>query len=357
MRALFSYFLILLFFFFGLTPNAFAFDQSAVAAIHTVRPDLQAAFDINGVAVPGTAAGWLIDIYDWAEQYGWREHQELASYAPTSEHLPDRIWPTLPPEVTANSYIIVDKNSGQILAADKADQVWPVASLTKLVTADVVLDNDVGLASTWHILDDDDVGGAKLWVDDGATISIDDLLYSTLVASANNAANALSRTTGLSSDEFLWQMNRRPFEQGLAYTEFVDPTGIELGNVSTAREMVRLANSIFVEHEKVRNYTSTSTCYVDVLSNGVQKKLTNTNWMLYDPEYDDVYVTAGKTGYLIEAQWNLVVQLRPSVEETEKELLLVLFGSDSRSDSFNDANLLADWAWENHHWVINSSWL
>ncbi|MFH1315636.1 MAG: serine hydrolase, partial [Candidatus Uhrbacteria bacterium] len=341
---------------FGNTPNVLAFDQDAVAAIQAVRPDLQVAFDVNGVAIPGTAAGWLIDIYDWAEQYGWREHQELAGYAPTNEYLPDRIWPTLLPEVTANSYVIVDKNSGQILAANNADQVWPIASLTKLVTADVVLDNNVNLANTWSILDDDDVGGAKLWVDDGATMSINDLLYSTLVASANNAANALSRTVGLSGDGFLWQMNRRPFEQGLAYTEFVDPTGIELGNVSTAREMARLANSIFAEHEEVRNYTSTPTCYVDILSNGVQKRLTNTNWMLYDSEYDDVYVTAGKTGYLIEAQWNLVVQLRPSAEETEKELLLVLFGSGSRSESFNDAKLLADWAWENHYWSINPSW-
>jgi len=357
MKRFFLYFFLSFFLFFGSTPNVFAFDQGAVAAIHNVRPDLQAAFDFNGVAIPGTAAGWLIDIYDWAEQYGWREHQELANYAPSSEYLPDHIWSTPTPEVTANSYIIVDKNSGQILAENKAEQVWPVASLTKLVTADVVLDNDVSLASTWSILDDDDVGGAKLWVDNGATMSIDDLLYSTLVASANNTAKALSRTIGLTSEEFLWQMNRRPFEQGLAYTEFVDPTGIELGNVSTAREMVRLANSIFVEHQEVSAYTSTPTCYVDILSNGVQKKLTNTNWMLYDSDYDDVYVTAGKTGYLIEAQWNLVVQLRPSAEETEKELLLVLFGSDSRSDSFNDANLLADWAWENHHWVINSSLL
>ena len=73
--------------------------------------------------------------------------------------------------------------------------------------------------------------------------------------------------------------------------------------------------------------------------------------MLYYPEYDDIYVTAGKTGYLIESAWNLTVQLRPSAEETEKELLLVLFGSASRSDSFIDAESLADWTWANHHWL------
>ncbi len=339
---------------FGWVPNTFAFDQDAVAAIHQVRPDLQAAFDDNGVAIPGTAAGFLIDIYDWAEQYGWREHEELASYAPESEYVAEQVWPILPPEVTATSYIVVDKNSGQFLAAKDADTVWPVASLSKLVTVDVVLDSGVDLASTWSVLNSDNVGGARLWVNDGATFSIEDLFYSTLVGSANNAANSLSRSTGLSSEEFIYQMNRRPFDLGLAYTEFVDPTGIELGNISTAREMVRLASHVFNIHEEVRRYTTTASCYVDVLSDGTQKKLTNTNWMLYYPEYDDVYVTAGKTGYLIESGWNLVVQLRPASEETEKELLLVLFGAGSRSDSFIDANALADWAWQNYEWQLNA---
>jgi len=338
---------------FGSVPNVLAFDQDAVATIHSVRPDLLAAFDTNGVAVPGSGAGFLIDIYDWAEQYGWREHAELAAYAPASEYVPERVWPTLPPDVTASSYVVFDKNSNQILAAYDADMVWPVASLTKLVTADVVLDNGVDLASIWSVLDEDDVGGAKLWVNDGSTFTIEDLFYSTLVGSANNAANALSRSSGLTSEEFLYAMNRRPFELGLAYTEFVDPTGIELGNVSTAREIARVAQHVFDQHEEVRRYTSTASCYVDVLSHGVQKRLKNTNWMIYYPEYDDVYVTAGKTGYLIEAGWNLVVQLRPSADEEEKELLLVIFGAGSRPDSFIDAEALADWTWDNHVWQAN----
>jgi D-alanyl-D-alanine endopeptidase (penicillin-binding protein 7) len=338
---------------FGGVPNVFAFDQDAVAVIHSVRPDLQAAFDVNGVAIPGTAAGFLIDIYDWAEQYGWQEHEELASYAPDSEYVPEQVWPVLSPEVTATSYIVFDKNSNQILAAKDADVVWPVASLTKLVTADVVLDHGVELASTWSVLNSDNVGGARLWVEDGTSFSIEDLFYGTLVGSANNAANALSRSIGLPDDEFVFQMNRRPFELGLSYTEFVEPTGIELGNVSTAREMARLAGHVFNSQDEVRQYTTTANCYIDVLTDSSQKYLKNTNWMLYYPEYDDVYVTAGKTGYLIESAWNLTVQLRPNSHETEKELLMVLFGSASRSDSFIDAELLADWAWGNHQWVGN----
>ncbi|MBU0531207.1 MAG: serine hydrolase [Candidatus Uhrbacteria bacterium] len=332
--------------------GAFAFDTDAVRAIQAVRPDLRAAFDENGVAIAGTAAGFLIDIYDWAEQYGWREHTELASYAPESIYVPERVAGALEPEVTASSYIILDKNSGQILAARGADTVWPIASLTKLVTADVVLDSGVAMDKIWSVLDADDVGGAKLYVANDTDFTIEDLFYSTLVASANNAANALSRAAGLDQFGFLSAMNRRPFDLGLAYTQFVDPTGIELGNVSTAREMARLAGYVFARDE-VRRYTTTAIKYIDVLTDGTTKRLKNTNWMLYYPEYEDVYVTAGKTGYLNESGWNLAVQLRPSANDTDRELLMIVFGAASRAESFADAKRLADWTWQSHRWQAN----
>lgn len=337
----------------GTSPTAFAFDQEAVQAIHEIRPDLQAAFDENGVAIPQTAAGFLIDIYDWARQYGWQEHEELFEYAPTSQFVPVSNGASLP-EVTAENFIVLDKNSGLILAAQNADVVWPVASLTKLVTADVVLEQAMQPDLVFAVSDTDDVGGAKLYVEDGATFTLDDLFYSALVGSANNAANALSRTCGFTEDEFLVQMNHRPFELGLGYTEFVDPTGIELGNVSTAREMARLAGHIF-ESSDVRRYTTTATRYVSVLSDGTEKYLKNTNWMLYYPEFDDVYVTAGKTGYLHESKWNLAIQLRPGAGETKKELLIIVFGAESRPDSFYDTEALANWAWQNHDWVSSEA--
>lgn len=327
----------------------YAFDQAAVQAIYEVRPDLQAAFDTNGVAIPDSAAGFLIDIYDWARQYGWREHAELVEYAPAAEVIPERVGSEPAPEVTADNYIVLDKASQQILAAENAEVVWPIASLTKLATAAVVLDHGIELDDEWYIDDADDVGGAKLYVSDGATLTIDDLFYSTLVGSANNAANALSRSCGLSRSEFLTEMNLIPYELGLPFTEFVDPTGIELGNVSTAREIANLARYAF-GHDDIRRYTTTAIRYVDILSSGETKQLKNTNWMLYYPEYDDVYVTSGKTGYLDESGWNLVVQIRPSYAEVEKELLVVIFGADSRADSFTDTNALIDWIWEIYSW-------
>ncbi|NQV88927.1 MAG: D-alanyl-D-alanine carboxypeptidase [Parcubacteria group bacterium] len=320
--------------------------------VYESRADLQVAFDADtGLSVPATAAGFLLDLEDWARQYGWSEHAELRSYRPEEgDGVPVRVSATeIESAIGSEAYVVMDRSTGKILTVKNENRVWPIASLTKLVTADVVLDHDVSMSSYGDVRNSDNVGGARLWVYDGDQFTVEDLFYAALVGSANNAANALSRTAGLTRAAFLAEMNNRAAALNLTKTFFVDPTGIELGNVSTAREMTRLARNIF-EREEVQRFTTTSTKYIYDLTQGTSKKMTNTNWMLYKPAYDDVYVTGGKTGYLIESGWNLVVALRPDGNDTDRELLITIFGADSRADSFVDAQRLADWAWDVHQW-------
>lgn len=336
----------------AVSPAAVLAQDDALAEIYAKRGDLQAAFDAEtGLAVPGTAAGFLLDLEDWARQYGWMEHQELAAYGPEEgDGVPERVdWTEIESQIGSTAYVVMDRSTGKILTVKNENRVWPIASLTKLMTANVVLDYEVPMTQVADVLNTDNVGGARLWVEDGTEFTVEDLYYATLVASANNAANALSRTTGLSSSAFLEAMNERAQEMNLIHTEYVDPTGIELGNVSTAREMARVARDVFARDE-IRRFTTTAVRYIDVLTDGSEKKMTNTNWMLWKPEYDDVYVTGGKTGYLIESGWNLALTLRSSAHDTDRELLIVLFGAESRADSFIDANALADWAWDVHEW-------
>jgi serine-type D-Ala-D-Ala endopeptidase (penicillin-binding protein 7) len=322
--------------------------------VYETRGDLQIAFDSDtGLAVPGTAAGFLLDLEDWALQYGWMEHDELAEYGPeVGDPSPERsVWDEIESEIAAEAYVVMDRSTGKILTVKNENKVWPIASLTKLMTASVVLDHDVSMSSVANVRNADNVGGARLWVYDGDQFSVEDLFYATLVASANNAANALSRTAGISRSEFLLEMNQKAVDMNLIKTHYADPTGIELGNVSTAREMTRIARSVFARDE-IRRFTTTASKYIYDLTQGTSKKMTNTNWMLWKPAYDDVYVTGGKTGYLIESGWNLVVSLRPSGNDVDRELLIVLFGADSRGDSFIEANQLADWAWRSHEWEM-----
>jgi serine-type D-Ala-D-Ala endopeptidase (penicillin-binding protein 7) len=333
-------------------PTAVLAVQDPLELVYAQRSDLQAAFDSSTKrAIAGTAAGFLLDLEDWATQYGWMEHEELASYGPEEgDGVPVRVDATeIESSIESVAYVVMDRSTGKILTVKNENKVWPIASLTKLVTAQVVLDHEVAMSSIANVRAVDDVGGAKLYVNEGDTFSVEDLFYATLVASANNAANALSRTTDLSRDEFLEEMNGHAADLGLIKTTFVDPTGIELENVSTAREMARIAQSV-LEDDQIRRFTSTAVKYIDVLSQGTQKKMTNTNWMLWKPAYDDLYVTGGKTGYLEESGWNLVVTMRPMNGDPDTELLIVLFGAESRNASFQEANTLADWAWGAYEW-------
>ena len=330
----------------------FASVNSELEEVYQKRTDLQAAFQGETYkGVHGTAAGFLIDLEDWARQYGWREHAELAAYSPeligSTPHRAAGFQGE--PQVGAESYIMIDRQTGQIMGIKNPALEWPIASLTKLATTDVFLDQGVSLSSYHPVTSQHDVGGAKLWVYSGDQFTAQDLLCATLVGSANNAANALAGSTGLSKNSFIKKMNETAEELNLSHTTFVDPTGIELGNISTVREMARFAEHAF-DHREIRQFTTTAERYVEDITQGTTKKMTNTNWMLWKPEYDDVYVMGGKTGYLIESGWNLVVSLRPTLYDEDREILMVLFGADSRADSFVDARSLADWAWENHEW-------
>lgn len=318
--------------------------------LYETRGDLQAAFSPDTFqAIPGSGAGFLIDLEDWARQYGWQEYPELSDYAPL-ESPAKNLGLSAPPEVSASSYIVIDDATGTILAAENADASWPIASLTKLVTVKTAFDHGVDFYGLGDVRDIDDVGGAKLHVTDGTTFHMFDLFRATIVASANNAANAVARLTNLPKFEFVTYMNDFADSLNLSRTHFVDPTGIELGNVSTAREVAYIAATIF-QNENIRRLAGTSGIHIEAINDtSYVHDIASTDWLLYDPAYDDVYVTAGKTGYLNESGWNLVVRMHPMGESTDKSVLIVVFGSGSRRESCDDAANLARWAWKNFDW-------
>ncbi len=332
---------LLVFSFLIIFPLAGSAATDPLSDIYQSRSDLKAIFDSKTGLAISSKAGFLVDLNDWAEQYGWQEHPaELSAYAPTS--LPPKAGETTAPTLTARDYIVIDETSGQILAAQGADEVWPIASLTKLMTSQVALIRGVDLEATAAVKTIDDVGGAKLYVSDGTTFSLGDLLSATLIGSANNAANAIARTVG---SDFIDLMNEKARAMHLNKTRFVDASGIDPQNVSTAREVALLAEEAFT-FDAIRKNTTTISKNILAVTTGAWHKMKTTNWMLYYPEYDDVYVTSGKTGYLDESGWNLVERLRPGATESQKELLIVIFGAASRADSFRDAEALAQWVWE-----------
>jgi len=158
--------------------------------------------------------------------------------------------PIPPPDVTAAAWLLVDHNSGRVLAENRADKPLPPASLTKLMTAYVLF----GKLKTGRLRLDDkvDVGraataarGARLFLRPGTTVSVEDLIKGMIVHSANDAAMALAERTSGSEKDFVAEMNAEAAALGLSHTVFADVRGHDAtGQVATAHDLARLASAL-----------------------------------------------------------------------------------------------------------------
>ena len=151
-----------------------------------------------------------------------------AIFASTNTVVPERIDPIeIESFVTAEAYVVMDRASGKILTVKNENKVWPIASLTKLMTANVLLEKKPSLQTRYAVKKIDDVGGAKLYLKNGDKLSIQDLYYAMFLGSANNAANALARTSGLTKEKFVAKMNANAKSLNLLNTKFTDPPGMD----------------------------------------------------------------------------------------------------------------------------------
>ncbi len=238
--------------------------------------------------------------------------------------------------VRAPSYAVLDADSGEVLAQQNADQVRSIASITKLMTMLVAHDAGVDPEASLAISRDDEVGGGRLRVRDGTVLSVRDLIASTLIASANNAANAVARATGLSKDEFVQRMDDKAKALGLTSTSFVEPTGIQAGNVSTAKEVALLAKTAF-DDSWVAEFDADPT--YEVATAAGPHLIKNTNQLMKD---DTIEVSGGKTGFTYEAGYSFVTRIK---RDGERPLIVAVLGCDSWSQAFREAKILAEKTW------------
>jgi D-alanyl-D-alanine carboxypeptidase len=316
--------------------------------LYESRPDLQALFDSKTYAAKPDASTSATGLEDWAREYGWRETPELKFYKPKGV-IPVPAKTDAAPAVSAAGYVVIDNASGLIVAEENSGIPRSIASLTKLMTTDVVLTRKVPLTRVQPITAADNVGGSRLGVAAGTKFSVNDLFYAALLPSANDAANALADATKLSRTQFVGAMNELAGSLGLSRTTFADPTGIDEGNVSTPREFAILAKNVF-NFSAVRRYTTTMKRVLRELPSGKRITVKSSDYLLTKPEYDDVLVTAGKTGYLgADVGWNLAVGLK-SAKGAPRELVIVVFGEPKLAQSMADADALAQWAWGHYKW-------
>jgi D-alanyl-D-alanine endopeptidase (penicillin-binding protein 7) len=232
------------------------------------------------------------------------------------------------PQITfAQAPILYIRHGEQVVRDTNGNTPWPLASITKLMTALVLADLHLNENVAVKLIPKDEVGGARLRVAIGGVYKRIDLLHASLMGSANNATNALARTSGLTPAEFVARMNEKARVLGMLDTHFVDPTGIKVENISTAHDISLLVdaaaqNNLISEIAQKKIYTLQS-----IAKRPRDHTIKNTDVLLHR----GVPVQVAKTGFLYESMYNFVVH---ATDATGTPCTVVVLGAPSLASSF-----------------------
>ncbi len=231
--------------------------------------------------------------------------------------------------------LVQDAASGETLLAKNEASVLPIASITKLMTAIVVLDAGLDLERRVAISDEDYdfVKGTRSRLRPGSVLTRNELLLLALMASENRAAAALSRTYPGGTEAFVTAMNAKASALRMHDTRFVDSTGLSAGNVSSPHDLARLVAAAHA-YPLIREYSTREQATVSV--RGRAQGFRNTNGLVRSSHWD---IGLSKTGYISEAGRCLVMRVRLA----SRELIVVLLDSWGKYSRIGDANRIRKW--------------
>jgi serine-type D-Ala-D-Ala endopeptidase (penicillin-binding protein 7) len=236
---------------------------------------------------------------------------------------------------------VLDADTGEIVIDKNADTVTPIASITKLMTAMVVLDRGLDLDQR-IVLSRDDIDslkGTRSRLRPGNVLTRRELLLIALMASENRAAAALGRTYPGGIEPFVAAMNAKAAALDMKDSRFVDSTGLSPYNVSSARDLVKLVRAAH-EYEAIREFSTRDRATVRVAERGRPLTFQNTNGLVRGHHWE---VGLSKTGYISEAGRCLVMR----VKLASKDLIVVLLDSWGKQSRIGDANRIKKWV--EHH--------
>ena len=247
--------------------------------------------------------------------------------------------------------MVFDQNTGQILFAKNAEMETPIASITKLMTAMVFLDQHPEMSERVRVTeaDVDRLKHSSSHLPVGTVLTRKQLLNMALVASENRAASALGRTSlAGGTAAFVAAMNRKAQALGMTRTHFVDPTGLNPENVSTAADLAKMVDYAYEHYPEIREVASQG--YYDMGRRRVMLKqrhhrrhvayvpvqYRNTNVLTREHDWD---IGLSKTGFINEAGHCVVMQARIAA----RNVILVLLDAPNNWDRMRDADHLREW--------------
>ncbi len=241
------------------------------------------------------------------------------------------------PKLQSSIALIYDEKSGRALYTKNAQNVAPIASITKLMTAMVVLDAKLPMNEKITITTDDmdRLKGTSSRMRPGTTLTRAELLKLALMASENRAASALARTYPGGTAVALMMMNNKARALGMSSTRFFDPTGLDSNNVSTAQDLVVMVRAS-QRYEPIRRYSTSTSHFVQVAKRRHPLRFGNTNPLVKNDSWN---IGISKTGYISEAGRCLVMQAKIS----NRPVIIVLLDSWGKRTRVGDAVRIKKW--------------
>ncbi|MFA6389105.1 MAG: RlpA-like double-psi beta-barrel domain-containing protein [Patescibacteria group bacterium] len=253
------------------------------------------------------------------------------------------------PDLNFRASIVMNENTGKILEAVNATTTLPLASLTKIIAVKVFLEaHPTTTEIAAYSMKDEEYNylyckpweSGKLKLEEGETLTVKDLIYSSLTGSTNNTVETLVRVSGLTRDGFIKRMNDLAEFYGAESTFFIEPTGLSPKNVSSAKDYAIITKEVL--REPIIREASVSKVYKfkTYKKDGkeISHSINNTNTLVRQGKYE---FTGSKTGYLNEALYCLMSRVKAANGEN---LIIVTLGAKSRDESFKKTEELIQYS-------------
>ena len=240
------------------------------------------------------------------------------------------------PLLSSQAALIMNSKTGEVLYQKNINRVMPIASISKLMAAMVVLDGNLNMNEQITITDNeiDRLQGTSSRLSIGTTLTRKELLHLGLMSSENRAIHALGRTYPGGMSAFVSAMNAKAQSLGMSNTRFYEPTGLDSRNVSTASDLSKMVSAAsdysVIRQNSVSNSGSVYT------SAGRQQSYKNSNALVREGSWN---IDLQKTGYIRESGRSMVVKARIS----NQPITIVLLNSPSSTTRVNDARQIESW--------------
>lgn len=240
-----------------------------------------------------------------------------------------------PLDLKSSVALVVDQDTSEVLFSKNSQAVLPIASLTKLMTALVVVESRASMDEVLRVSDEDidTEKGSRSRLSIGSELSRGELLHLALMSSENRAANALGRHYPGGLPAFVSAMNRKAAVLGMTGTRYVEPTGLSSDNQSSASDLARLVKAAY-SYPLLRQLSTSPELEVALGHRTVQ--FHNTNKLVSNPTWE---IGLQKTGYIVEAGRCLVMQARLS----GRSLIMVFLDSAGKYSRLGDAERIRRW--------------